>query len=75
MESKETKTPLMSEEDAVNILNNLDEATLSKLRMMSKWEAKPWARKHNHARSERAKARILKRKGKWNGLSSSKKSF
>lgn len=63
MQDTITEQPMMSEEDAVNVLNNMTPEQIRKL--MRSIGKRPWHSKHNYARSLRAKARIAKRKGKW----------
>lgn len=74
-----SETPqTISEDEAIQILEKMTPDGIQELKqsalkalasngrnLRSKF-LKAWGGKHNIARTERAKARILKRKGKWN---------
>lgn len=60
----EMQHPVMSQEDAIKMLESMSGEDIARLKRLSKVFRKPWEGKHNLARSLRARARISNRKAK-----------
>lgn len=60
----EMQQPVMSQEDAIKMLESMSGEDIARLKRLSKVFRKPREGKHNLARSQRARARIANRKAK-----------